>query len=61
MAVASEARRARLRVRELAPDAGRTLVLAWRRRASVEAALRSVAAEIRSALGAAPPAGARRR
>jgi LysR family hydrogen peroxide-inducible transcriptional activator len=61
IAVASAASRARLRVRELAPDAaGRTLVLAWRRRSALAPALRSLAAEIRGALAGAAPARRRR-
>jgi LysR family hydrogen peroxide-inducible transcriptional activator len=53
IAVETEARRARLRVRELSPRAGRTLVLAWRRGAALKEALRAVAGAIRDALQSA--------
>lgn len=53
IAVAAEARRAGLRARPLAdPAPGRTLVLAWRRRAAAEAALRAAAAVLAAAAGA---------
>jgi LysR family transcriptional regulator, hydrogen peroxide-inducible genes activator len=54
IAVATEAHRARLRMRELADAPGRTLVLAWRRGSALAPALRSLAAEIRGELRDAP-------
>jgi LysR family hydrogen peroxide-inducible transcriptional activator len=50
LAVATEARRADLRVRPFArPEPGRTVALVWRKRSPLGAALRQVAATIKSA------------
>jgi LysR family hydrogen peroxide-inducible transcriptional activator len=61
LAVAAEAKRARLHVRPLAaPSAHRTVALIWRKGSSIEAALRAIAALLREAYpgGAGRPARA---
>jgi LysR family hydrogen peroxide-inducible transcriptional activator len=57
LAVATEARRAHLRTRPMASaKAQRTIVLAWRKRSSLGAALREIAGVLRGAFPRAAPA-----
>ena len=50
LAVSTEARRAKLRVRHFVrPEPGRTIVFAWRKRAALEAALKQLTPTIRDA------------
>jgi LysR family hydrogen peroxide-inducible transcriptional activator len=61
LAVATEAERAGLAVRRFAePAPARTIVLIWRKRSAIDAALRRVAATLRRAWPALPPSGAQR-
>jgi LysR family hydrogen peroxide-inducible transcriptional activator len=61
LAVATEAERAGLAVRRFAdPAPARTIVLSWRKRSAIDAALRRVAATLRAACPALPAPGAPR-
>src|SRR6185295_11675598 len=62
LAVATEARRAGLRVRPMAsPKARRTIALAWRRRSPLGPALREIALVLRDAFPSPSPAVSRPR